>query len=238
MTRALDEDADRPATRKASGRAMKSEAPNRPGACGADQLLHDEGRVGADHDHLAMGHVDDAHGAEGDRETDGREQQNGAEARRRTRHSGPRSRARAAASMPSAALAAASSRSAGVPAGRLRRSARASWLPRAREDFDSRKLVWRGGVGLVENDRGASALKRAADMRIALLSDGLFESRQSRDIARAEDGAGGSEARVPASVLSRVEAAERGLDGAANAVVERERACRRARRQAWPVRHR
>ncbi|MNY09817.1 hypothetical protein D3C86_1427560 [compost metagenome] len=45
----------------------------------ADHLLHHEGGVSADHHHLAMGHVDDAHHAEGDGKADGREQQYGAE---------------------------------------------------------------------------------------------------------------------------------------------------------------
>ena len=39
----------------------------------------DEGHVGAEHHHLAMGHVDDAHDAEGDGEPDGGEQQHRAE---------------------------------------------------------------------------------------------------------------------------------------------------------------
>ena len=46
---------------------------------GADDLLHDEGRVGAQHHHLAMRHVDHAHGAEGDGEPDRRQQQHRAE---------------------------------------------------------------------------------------------------------------------------------------------------------------
>ena len=39
--------------------------------------LDDIGRVGAEHHHLAVRHVDDAHDAEGDREADRREQQDG-----------------------------------------------------------------------------------------------------------------------------------------------------------------
>ncbi len=39
------------------------------------QVLHHVGRIGAQHHHLAMRHVDDAHHAEGDGEADGREQQ-------------------------------------------------------------------------------------------------------------------------------------------------------------------
>ena len=41
----------------------------------ADDVLHDEGHIGADHHHLAMRHVDDAHDAEGDGKADGGKQQ-------------------------------------------------------------------------------------------------------------------------------------------------------------------
>ena len=46
----------------------------------AEELLHDKGGIGAEHDHLAMRHVDDAHHAEGDGEPDRGEQQDAAEA--------------------------------------------------------------------------------------------------------------------------------------------------------------
>ena len=49
------------------------------GRLGADDLLHDERRVGAQHHHLAVRHVDDAHDAEGDGEADGGEQQHRAQ---------------------------------------------------------------------------------------------------------------------------------------------------------------
>ena len=68
-----------PATRKASGTAISQRAVEQPRRVGADRLLHDEGRVGAEHDHLAMRHVDDAHDAEGDGEADRGEQQHRAE---------------------------------------------------------------------------------------------------------------------------------------------------------------
>ena len=45
----------------------------------ADHLLHHEGHIGADHHHLAMRHVDDAHHAEGDGKPDGGKQQHRAE---------------------------------------------------------------------------------------------------------------------------------------------------------------
>ena len=64
--------------RRAAARSTSDQS-NRPGAAVADHLLDDEGRVGAEHDHLAMRHVDDAHDAEGDGEADGGQQQHRAE---------------------------------------------------------------------------------------------------------------------------------------------------------------
>ena len=46
----------------------------------AERFLDHECGVGAEHDHLAVGHVDDAHHAECDRETDGGQQQNRSQA--------------------------------------------------------------------------------------------------------------------------------------------------------------
>jgi len=46
----------------------------------AEDFLHDIGGIGAEHDHLAMRHVDDPHHAEGDGEADRGEQQHAAEA--------------------------------------------------------------------------------------------------------------------------------------------------------------
>ena len=58
---------------------MASDQSNRPGALVRIELLHDEGGVGAEHHHLAMRHVDDAHDAEGDGKADGGKQQHRAE---------------------------------------------------------------------------------------------------------------------------------------------------------------
>ena len=69
-----------PEARKASGMAMNRLAPNRPGAWARIDLLHHERHVGTDHHHLAMGHVDDPHDAEGDRQARCRQKQHGAEA--------------------------------------------------------------------------------------------------------------------------------------------------------------
>ena len=71
----------RPATRKATGTATSRLARIEFGQVGPHRLLHDEGHIGADHHHLAMRHVDDAHDAEGDRQTGRRQQQHRAEAK-------------------------------------------------------------------------------------------------------------------------------------------------------------
>ena len=66
-------------TRNASGRAIGERHLQKMRRVGAQEFLHHEGRVGAEHHHLAVGHVDDAHDAEGDGEADGGEQQHRAE---------------------------------------------------------------------------------------------------------------------------------------------------------------
>ncbi len=50
-----------------------------PRIIGADHLLHHESDIGAQHDHFAMRHVDDAHDAKGNSKADGRKQQDGTE---------------------------------------------------------------------------------------------------------------------------------------------------------------
>lgn len=46
----------------------------------AKHLLHDEGRVSPEHDHFAMGHIDDPHHTEGDGQSNCRQQQDRSEA--------------------------------------------------------------------------------------------------------------------------------------------------------------
>ena len=69
-----------PATRNAAGTATSSDQSRPAGKLRAAELLDDEGGVGAEHHHLAMRHVDDAHHAEGDGEADGGQQQHRAQA--------------------------------------------------------------------------------------------------------------------------------------------------------------
>jgi hypothetical protein len=67
-----------PETRKARNRDGERVV-EQYGRVVADRLLHDEGRVGAEHHHLAMRHVDDAHHPEGDGEADRGEEQHRSE---------------------------------------------------------------------------------------------------------------------------------------------------------------
>ena len=78
MVRSIS-DADRAGDQKGERQRDHQRIVEQRRIVGADQLLHDEGRVGAEHHHLAMRHVDDAHDAEGDGEADGGEQQHRAE---------------------------------------------------------------------------------------------------------------------------------------------------------------
>ena len=72
-------DADRAGDEEGQRHRDQQRIVEQAGIAGADHLLHHEGGVGADHHHLAMGHVDDAHHAEGDGKPDRGEQQHRAE---------------------------------------------------------------------------------------------------------------------------------------------------------------
>ena len=76
---ALDQDADRAGDQEGQRHRDQQRVVEQAGIAGADDLLHHEGGVGADHHHLAMGHVDDAHDAEGDGKADRGQQQHRAE---------------------------------------------------------------------------------------------------------------------------------------------------------------
>ena len=76
---ALDQDADEARDQERERHRDEQRIVEQAGIAGADQVLHDEGRVGAEHHHLAMRHVDDAHHAERDGKADGGEQQHRAE---------------------------------------------------------------------------------------------------------------------------------------------------------------
>ena len=76
---ALDGDADAAGDEEGERGGDQQRPVEEAGGVGADHLLGDEGGVGAEHDQLAMRHVDDAHHPEGDGEADGGEQQHRAE---------------------------------------------------------------------------------------------------------------------------------------------------------------
>ena len=160
---ALDGDADQ---RRRPGRRAAAAISQRPveqaGARGADELLDDEGRVGAEHDHLAMRHVDDAHHAEGDGEADRGQQQHRAERdavpdvlRRRPRS--PASRSMSAIAAVGRVLQRA------VGAGRERRSAATARRGRRARAMhvDRRELVGLAAASDVEHGGGARLLERA-----------------------------------------------------------------------------
>ena len=75
----LDQDADHAGDHEGERHRDQQRIVEQAGAAGADVLLHHEGDVGADHHHLAVRHVDDAHHAEGDGKPDRGEQQHRAE---------------------------------------------------------------------------------------------------------------------------------------------------------------
>ncbi len=75
----LDQDADEARHHESQRHRDQQRIVEQPRAAGADVLLHHEGDVGADHHHLAVRHVDDAHHAEGDGKADRGEQQHRAE---------------------------------------------------------------------------------------------------------------------------------------------------------------
>ena len=78
MVRSIS-DADRAGDQEGERHRDQQRIVEQHGIVVADDLLHHEGRVGAEHHHLAMRHVDDAHDAEGDGKADRREQQHRAE---------------------------------------------------------------------------------------------------------------------------------------------------------------
>ena len=157
-----------PATRKASGNGDDQRAVEQARRAGADQLLHDEGGVGAEHHHLAMRHVDDAHHAEGDGEADRGEQQHRAEARGRNQtFCSARHRAQALLDrgcMPGRGGgldAHPARRPAGAQQGRARPAS-----PRSRESRDGRRARSASRrVGRREDDRGPAPSQSRARRR-------------------------------------------------------------------------
>ena len=218
---ALDDEAGRAGDEEGERQGDGERPVEQPGRGIADHLLHDEGRVGAEHHHLAMRHVDDAHHAEGDGEADRGEQQHRAErdavpdvlaglpqrerrirsgrCRLRRRRGSARRRRRAAG-------AAAPARR-GRPAPRSSRWRRPSRRPGGRRRGAPRRAraPWR---------RGPSASCSCGERRLERIERPRRRraGRSSRRRVRRTAGSG----------LSSVSAADRGADGAAQPVVDRD----------------
>ncbi len=184
----------------------------------ADDLLHDEGGVGAEHHHLAMGHVDDPHDAEGDGQTDGRQQQDRAQ-----RQAVPEvlqdipQRQRALDD---------ADRLVGRGEHRRGRRRRQAGEQRQRvlvaavaDDGDGGELVRFARPAHGEDDGGARLFLHALDVRVLLGGDRLFERRQGGGVAVAEHGfrRGHALGRIGGHQL---QLAERGGDGVADPVVD------------------
>ena len=148
---------------------MNRDAPNRSGRVSADDLLHHEGRVGADHHHLAMGHVDDAHGAEGDRKPDGSQQQDRAEGdsvpdvlERRSRERGWRQSPPKRRVPPRRCPAEASG-------GHVCKKRESVLVSEIAQGLDRRQRSAEVESRLIQNDRGACLDHRCLDAVVALL---------------------------------------------------------------------
>ncbi len=77
--RALDSDTDQAGDQEGERDRDRQAGAVQRRSRSVDRLLHDKGRIGAEHHHLAMRHVDHAHDAEGDRQPGGSQQQHGTE---------------------------------------------------------------------------------------------------------------------------------------------------------------
>ena len=139
---------------------------------GRQKRLHDVGRIGAEHHHFAMRHVDDAHDAEGDREADRRQQQNRGrrkpvpevlrhapqgEARVDRRRAPMRRRSSPPGRWPSAAISS------------MRLCA--SWSPRAFSVAIAARRSWVEAESLGGDDRRLGEPQGGGDARIAFLGE-------------------------------------------------------------------
>ena len=168
------------------------------GVAGADVFLHHEGHVGADHDHLAVRHVDDAHHAERDGKTDRGEQQHRAERKPvpEILHRGP-DRKRVLDRGDGVAGGTLRPRAANWPAGRPAGSS-ASWSPRPRTTLMAASLSASEASSELRIDGGARLGQRLLDPRVGFLRQRRVERRQRACVARFEHRLRGLE-RLPGS---------------------------------------
>ena len=182
----------------------------------ADELLHHERDIGAEHHHFAVRHVDDAHHAEGDGKTDGGEEEHRAERNavpgvlhRVPQHQavldrGDRARSRLGYGRRGTD-------------GQAREQAERVLIAALADDVDGGEPVLFLGVVAEQLDRGAGLEHGALDARVLFLGEGGLERRQRGVVARLENG------------LRRLVA------GLGIVRQQRERADRRVERAAQPV---
>ena len=188
---------------------------------GADELLHHEGRVGAEHHHLAMRHVDDAHHAEGDGEPDRRQQQHRAEREPvpGVLHGAP-DRQRA--------LDLSARRQRGLVHGvrlvgrQAVDQAERILVAAVADDRDGEDLVGHAAVVGGEHDGGARLGHRLFHARIGFRGERLVERRQNVGRARLEHRLRGVVAPVGIGGHQR-QSADRRVDHAAQPVIEADR---------------
>ena len=184
----------------------------------ADELLHDEGRVGAEHHHLAVRHVDDAHDAEGDGEADRREQQHRAEreAVPGVLHGVPD---RQACSGSWRGGGGGRCTRGGCLAGTPSSSASASWSPRSRMTAMAAILSASARFVVGQHDGGARLAHRLLDARVVFRGQRLVQRRQRAGVARLENRLRRVVALAGVRRHQR-QAAERRVDDAAQPVVD------------------
>ena len=184
----------------------------------ANDGLHDKSRVGAQHDHLAMRHVDHAHGAEGDGEPDGGQQQHRAERNAipdilRHLPRGQRLLDRVGGGRGSGLDLAVGGGSDGL------QNAERIAVGAVTNQGDRGELLRRRRVGGREHDGGTRLAHRALDARVLFDGKRLVEGRQGRRIPTLEEGVGSAEP-DPGIGAHQGERTDRGLDRAAQAVVD------------------
>ena len=216
--RAFDENAERAGDHEGERHRDQQRIIEQSRIMDADGFLHGEGDVSADHHHLAMRHVDDAHHAEGDGKADGGEQQH-----RSKRQAVPgilhrRPHRQIALDRGDAVLRALHDARRRI--GGQSRQDRKRFLVAARlQHAHGFELFDFGGIRLVENDGGARFAERALDPGIAFLGERRIERRKQHRIARLEHGLRGFQAFFRIGREQR-QAAKRGLDRAAQPVVD------------------
>ncbi|MBA7700191.1 hypothetical protein ES703_108900 [subsurface metagenome] len=215
---ALDGDPDRAGDQKGERHRDQQRIVEQAGIGGADHLLHHEGGVGADHHHLAMRHVDDAHDTEGDGKTNGGEQQHRAERQAvpGVLHHRPHGEVALDRGDRARHRLGHQRRLVGAGAGEQRHG----FLVAARLDHsDGVELVRLRGVGLEQQDGRTRLDEGGLGALVGLLRQRLVDGGERVLVMRLEDGLRGGN---PLGGIRRHQgqAAERGIDGATQAVVE------------------